>query len=162
MSRLLFILAIVSLSLFVDSCGEPSSDGRRTVSIRPDSVSVQTSSVDTGDGWQPIVKSNCKTCHNKTMQAIGPSFLAIAQRYPDSPEHISLLAAKVKNGGTGVWGKQVMTPHPELEDRQIMSMVTYILSLDTQDKSSGDAGKMPSGAETHYSNAHSQVNVYRQ
>jgi len=82
------------------------------------------------EGLQLIAKSDCKTCHNKTLQTIGPAYVAIAQKYKNTPENISLLSSKVKAGGSGVWGEQMMTPHADLAEEDINKMVSYILSLD--------------------------------
>lgn len=76
-----------------------------------------------------IGQSDCKTCHNKNLQTIGPSYVDIAKKYQESPENIALLSQKIKKGGSGVWGEQMMTPHPDLGDDQLKTMVTYILSL---------------------------------
>ncbi|MFZ1749652.1 MAG: family 16 glycoside hydrolase, partial [Saprospiraceae bacterium] len=92
---------------------------------------------DIPEGLKHIAKSDCKTCHNKNLQTIGPAYTAIAQKYKNSPENITLLSSKVKNGGSGVWGEQAMTPHADLPDEIINEMVAYILSLDadTEDNS---------------------------
>lgn len=82
------------------------------------------------EGLQLIAKSDCKTCHNKTLQTIGPAYVAIAQKYKNTRENVSLLVRKVKSGGSGVWGEQAMTPHADLADENINKMVEYILSLD--------------------------------
>lgn len=84
-------------------------------------------------GARLIEKNDCKTCHNEKVSTIGPSYLQIAQRYPNTAEAASLLVQKVISGGTGVWGSQVMTPHPELPISDAEEMVSYILKLDTTD-----------------------------
>ncbi|MBK9151214.1 MAG: DUF1080 domain-containing protein [Saprospiraceae bacterium] len=82
------------------------------------------------EGLRLIAKSDCKTCHNKTRMTVGPSYTAIAQKYANTPENVALLASKVKKGGSGIWGNQMMTPHPDLPDEDIEKMVKYILDLD--------------------------------
>lgn len=123
------------------SCDNKMSEGHKTAADKTSGLQVQNSDPSSKEGLLLIGRNNCKSCHNKTLQAIGPSYVAIAQKYPNTPENVSMLTLKVKNGGTGVWGKQVMTPHPELDDTDIIKMVRYILSLDDQDKSSGDSGQ---------------------
>ncbi len=81
-------------------------------------------------GQKLISKSDCKACHNKTLQTIGPAYVAIAQKYKKTPENVSLLAAKIKHGGAGIWGSQMMTPHTDIADADLHTMVEYILSLD--------------------------------
>jgi cytochrome c len=83
------------------------------------------------EGLRLIAKSDCKTCHNKNVKTIGPSYVDIANRYISNQDNIKLLSSKIKTGGGGVWGNQVMTPHADLSDRILSEMVSYILSLRT-------------------------------
>lgn len=82
-------------------------------------------------GLKLIAKADCKTCHNKKLKTIGPSYTAIAEKYTANDENIAMLVNKVKMGGTGVWGKQVMTPHPEVSNEDLQQMIRYIFSLKT-------------------------------
>lgn len=81
------------------------------------------------EGARLIARSDCRTCHNKIVKTIGPAYASIAERYPPTEENIAMLVSKVKNGGSGVWGQQVMNAHPDLDDADIEKMVKYILSL---------------------------------
>lgn len=90
----------------------------------------ETKSGDLPEGLKLIAKSDCKTCHNKNLQTIGPAYTAIAKKYKNTPENITMLTSKVKNGGSGIWGEQVMTPHPDLAEEAINEMIRYIMSLD--------------------------------
>ena len=81
------------------------------------------------EGLTLIGKSDCKTCHNKTLKTIGPSYTDIAKKYKNTDENKALLSSKIKLGGSGVWGNQAMTPHPDLADETLDKMVAYILSL---------------------------------
>jgi len=95
-------------------------------------------------GARLIAKSDCKSCHNKNVKTIGPAYLAIAKRYADTGDNMELLVNKVKKGGGGVWGSQIMTAHPEYSKEDISQMVTYILTLSDpeNDDSSGVAGEL--------------------
>jgi len=81
-------------------------------------------------GARLIAKNDCKTCHNKNVKTIGPAYISVAQKYKTTEDNIAMLSAKVKNGGTGIWGNQIMNAHPNLSDSHIRKMVEYILSLD--------------------------------
>ncbi|HPQ20811.1 MAG TPA: DUF1080 domain-containing protein [Saprospiraceae bacterium] len=83
-------------------------------------------------GLQVIANSDCKTCHNKTRKTIGPSYLDIANRYDPSEENKLQLIKKIKQGGSGVWGSNAMTPHPTLSDEGLGEVVDYIFSLRTK------------------------------
>ena len=91
-------------------------------------------------GQRLIAKNDCKTCHNEKVQTIGPSYRHIAERYPWNDESVTMLANKVIAGGSGIWGSQAMSAHPELPLTDAREMVRYILMLDTTDSGQKDAG----------------------
>jgi cytochrome c len=74
-------------------------------------------------------KSDCFTCHELDRKTVGPSFQEIAGKYGNQENPSLLLIAKVKMGGTGVWGSSAMTPHPDLTDEEIREMLDYIFTL---------------------------------
>lgn len=79
-------------------------------------------------------KSDCLTCHEADRQTVGPSFQQIAQKYPKEKTAIEYLVRRVREGGSGVWGTTMMTPHPNLEEKEIREMLNYILSLKAAEK----------------------------
>ena len=85
-------------------------------------------------GAKLIAKSDCKTCHNKTLKTVGPSYTDIAKKYKTEESTITSLVQKVKNGGSGIWGNVAMTAHADLAEKDIEEMVKYILSLDNDEE----------------------------
>ncbi len=85
-----------------------------------------------------IEAGDCAACHNETVKTVGPSYLDIARRYPDTEGTRSRLADKVIEGGSGVWGDAMMTPHPTLDREDAIGMISYILSLDDSDAPAAD------------------------
>ncbi len=83
-------------------------------------------------GEKLIEGSDCQTCHNAVKYTVGPSYNAIAQRYDNTPENISLLTKKVIKGGNGVWGQSVMASHTNTPESDIREMVSYIMSMDKE------------------------------
>ena len=90
-------------------------------------------------GAELIENSDCKTCHNETVRTVGPSYLEVAEKYPTTDGTVRLLAAKIIAGGSGRWGEVPMTAHPDLMELDAEHMVSYILSLDNEIETSGDA-----------------------
>jgi cytochrome c len=99
---------------------------------------IEGDSEDLPLGMRLIAKNDCKTCHNEKVQTIGPSYLAIAERYAWNEESVTTLTNKVIKGGAGIWGVQAMTPHPELPVADAAAMVRYILQMDTTDEGQSD------------------------
>ncbi len=82
-------------------------------------------------GLRVIARNDCKTCHNTYVATVGPSYVDVAKKYRNTPDNIAMLVAKVRNGGSGVWGQAAMTPHADLPDNDLNIMVSYIMSLDS-------------------------------
>ncbi len=76
-----------------------------------------------------INKSDCIGCHHKINKLVGPSYTEIGKKYPNNEKNVTLLANKVIKGGSGVWGKIPMSPHPKVSTNDAKLMVKYILAL---------------------------------
>jgi cytochrome c len=81
------------------------------------------------DGKALIAASDCLTCHQETAKVIGPAYVDVAKKYPNTPANVKLLAGKIIAGGKGVWGELPMTPHPTVSQEDAEAMVSYILTL---------------------------------
>jgi cytochrome c len=87
-------------------------------------------SLETARYW--LEKSDCFTCHEYTGNTVGPGFMEVAQKYAETDEVVNYLTSRIREGGSGVWGDTPMNPHPDFSDRDLMLMVKFILSLDSQ------------------------------
>jgi len=76
--------------------------------------------------------NDCKTCHHPTNKIIGPAHLEVAKKYETTEENIQLLADRIINGGSGVYGDIPMTAHTDLSVEDARKMARYILSLDEE------------------------------
>ncbi|AYM99432.1 c-type cytochrome [Chryseobacterium sp. 3008163] len=114
----LFLTGMVSL--LVVSCSK-----KENSEIQP---SADTSTPDTANvsGQSLIEASDCMACHNADERLIGPSYKEIAAKY--SEKDIEILASKIIEGGSGVWGSVPMQPHPQISKKDAKKMVEYILS----------------------------------
>jgi len=81
------------------------------------------------DGKALIEASDCRTCHQDAAKVIGPAYVDVAKKYPNTPANVKMLAGKIIAGGKGVWGEIPMTPHPNVTQEDAEAMVTYILSM---------------------------------
>ena len=75
------------------------------------------------------VKKNCSACHFVDKRKYGPSFQQIAAKYADQKNAAAVLAKKIRRGGTGVWGADVMPPQPQVSATEARALATYVLSL---------------------------------
>lgn len=89
-------------------------------------------------GQQLTANLDCKSCHSVDRASIGPTYLAISERYSGKQGALNYLSNKIIQGGSGVWGERAMTPHPELSKSDSEEIVNYIFSLTEKSK-----GKRP-------------------
>lgn len=85
-------------------------------------------------GQQMIASLDCKSCHSLDKESVGPTYLAVAERYSAKPGAVKQLSAKIIQGGSGSWGERAMTPHPALSTNDANEIVNYILSLSAEKK----------------------------
>ncbi|MBE0487923.1 MAG: c-type cytochrome [Halomonas sp.] len=73
--------------------------------------------------------SGCFNCHdlNKTLR--GPAWRDVAERYRDDGEALDRLVATVREGGSGNWGEERMTPNRRVAEEDIERLVSWILAL---------------------------------
>ena len=75
------------------------------------------------------VKKNCSACHYVDKRKYGPSFQEVAAKYADQKGVADKLARKIRRGGTGVWGEDVMPPQPQVSAAEARILAAYVLSL---------------------------------
>jgi len=75
-------------------------------------------------------KAGCLACHAVNKKLLGPSYHEIAAKYQGDAKAPAALAAKVRKGGTGVWGKAVMFPVDarKITDADLGAVIAWILS----------------------------------
>jgi len=82
-----------------------------------------------------VAASDCKACHQVNAPAVGPSFIAVANRYKDREGSLDQLAGKIIKGGGGNWGKvHIMSAHPQISADDAKEIVKYIFSLTDKKK----------------------------
>lgn len=84
-------------------------------------------------GLELIGSNDCTACHSVRKGQgpnTGPAYEDVAAKYsPAADTTVARIIKKIKDGGNGIWGSNVMTPHPAVKDEDIKTMVDYILSL---------------------------------
>lgn len=76
-----------------------------------------------------LTKHNCTACHFIDKRKYGPKLKDVAAKYANDENAAEKLAAKIKSGGTGVWGQDVMPPQPQVSDADALALASYVLSL---------------------------------
>ena len=75
-------------------------------------------------------KSGCLACHSVEAKVLGPAYKDVAAKYKGDKGAEARLVAKVKAGGSGVWGPMPMPANsPQVKDEDIKTIVHWVLSL---------------------------------
>jgi cytochrome c len=69
----------------------------------------------------------CTTCHGVGNAIVGPAFRDVARKYAGDAAAGVHLAAKIRQGGSGVWGAVAMPAQPQVTDGDAKSLVEWIL-----------------------------------
>ena len=79
--------------------------------------------------YELLVKSNCLACHYVDKRKYGPKLNEVAAKYVDDTNAAEILAKKIRAGGTGVWGEDVMPPQPQVSEADALILAKYIMAL---------------------------------
>jgi cytochrome c len=79
------------------------------------------------EGAALAAKYNCKACHTESAKLVGPAYHDVAKKYAGDGSAPAKLAAKIKSGGSGVWGAIPMPPN-NVPDADLKKLVDYVLS----------------------------------
>jgi cytochrome c len=135
MKKLVVLIALIGLvNLTLSSCGGKKEEAKKEEgdaygdyeTAEPEKASDEDL---IAQGKALVDASDCKTCHHLTNKIIGPSHTDVAKKYEFTRANVSLLADKIINGGSGVWGEIPMTAHA-ISKGDAEKMAMYVLSLD--------------------------------
>jgi cytochrome c len=76
-----------------------------------------------------MLSLDCKACHKINEKSVGPSFEAVAKKYPKTAASTAHLSRKIIAGGHGVWGDVDMPAHPGIKPAETKAIVNWIYSL---------------------------------
>lgn len=89
----------------------------------------QASYADTEKLQLMLQRNNCTACHLIDKVKYGPKLNEVAAKYANDVGAADKLAAKIRAGGTGVWGEDIMPPQPQVSTADALTMAQYILAL---------------------------------
>jgi len=122
---------ICSIIAVIISCNSSDSSEKNTTTDSSKETTGLTAEEDpeVTKGLDLVAKSDCFTCHKIAEPFTGPSYEAVAAKYPDNEQVIDSVSKKIITGGAGNWGTILMTAHPDISEADAKTMVRYILSL---------------------------------
>jgi cytochrome c len=72
---------------------------------------------------------DCFSCHAINKEVVGPAWISIADYYHHDSSKVPYLAARIRDGSVGDFGKIPMPAHREMNDKLATYLANYILSL---------------------------------
>ena len=105
----------------------------RNLTITLALFSLLTSSIIFSEEGKKLAQKNgCFACHSMKLRVVGPSFNEVSNKYDHANNTKKILMKKIKNGSRGNWGNVPMIAHPKISDKDLDTMVVWILHLDYQ------------------------------
>ena len=74
-------------------------------------------------------KSGCLACHAVDKKVLGPAFKDVAAKYKGDKSAEGKLVAKVKAGGSGVWGPMPMPANTQVSDAEAKKLAAWVLTI---------------------------------
>ncbi|HWB26587.1 MAG TPA: c-type cytochrome [Chitinophagaceae bacterium] len=131
MKKLIFILPVVILT----ACNPSKKPDKNSEGANPIVNGGAKPADSTTEGERLISIYNCSGCHNLDTNKTGPSFVAIARRYPNGEGVAENLAHSILYGSKGAWGTKIaMPPHNNIRYNDAVKMAEYILSLRAKER----------------------------
>ena len=73
--------------------------------------------------------TGCYSCHANGEKVVGPSFVAIAEKYATEKDAAATLAQSIQYGSKGKWGRIPMPAHPGLSPADLKLLSSWVLSV---------------------------------
>ncbi len=73
-------------------------------------------------------KSACLACHAADKKLVGPSYKDVAAKHQGQADALDKVAARIKSGGSGIYGPVPMPPQPNLKDDELKLLAAWVLA----------------------------------
>ena len=73
-------------------------------------------------------KSACLACHTADKKIVGPAYKDVAAKHAGQADALDKVAARIKSGGSGVYGPVPMPPQPGLKDDELKLLAAWVLA----------------------------------
>lgn len=73
-------------------------------------------------------KSACLACHAVDKKLVGPAYKDVAAKHQGQADALDKVAARIKSGGSGIYGPVPMPPQPNLKDDELKLLAAWVLA----------------------------------
>jgi cytochrome c len=72
---------------------------------------------------------NCLACHALDRKVVGPAYKDVAAKYAGDKSAVDKLAAKIMQGGSGVWGPVPMPANAQVNEAEAKKLAAWVLTI---------------------------------
>ncbi len=73
-------------------------------------------------------KSACLACHAADKKLVGPAYKDVAAKHKGQADALAKVSARIKSGGSGIYGAVPMPPQPNLKDDELKLLAEWVLA----------------------------------
>lgn len=73
-------------------------------------------------------KSACLACHAVDKKLVGPAYKDVAAKHKGQADAVAKVSARIKSGGSGIYGAVPMPPQPALKDDELKLLAEWVLA----------------------------------
>jgi cytochrome c len=73
-------------------------------------------------------KSACLACHAADKKLVGPAYKDVAAKHKGQADALAVVAARIKSGGSGLYGAVPMPPQANLKDDELKLLAEWVLA----------------------------------
>jgi cytochrome c len=73
-------------------------------------------------------KSACLACHAADKKIVGPAYQEVAAKHKGQADAVAKVAARIKSGGSGLYGAVPMPPQAALKDDELKLLAEWVLA----------------------------------
>jgi S-disulfanyl-L-cysteine oxidoreductase SoxD len=92
----------------------------------PSSIAPQSGDAPESPALDLIKSDGCVSCHGVASKIVGPAFHDVAAKHAGRADVVEYLAAKIRNGGQGVWGAIPMPPQAQVSDADAKAIARWL------------------------------------
>jgi cytochrome c len=105
----------------------PVGSGPAPASVVVAAAPAGASAATVGPDVKALLASNsCTACHGVSSKIVGPGFTEILAKHKGRADLEAYLTAKIKSGGSGVFGAVPMPPQPQIKDADAQAIARWI------------------------------------
>jgi len=91
-------------------------------------VSVSAQALDAAAAKALASKSACLACHAVDRKMVGPSYKDVAAKHKGQADAVAKVAARIKSGGSGMYGPVPMPAQPNLKGDELKLLAEWVLA----------------------------------